>query len=255
MNGKQHRQGNAFMSIPITIYLIMYLGFNYWYLGIPAVMIWNADFEDIDQYQAVPKKWKAFKKWFIFGLKTIVVLALLVLVYSFYMLFIANSSLSNNELKAFIASITTLIFLSIAYWYTTTDNGRFLLAHRGFTHTLVIPATLFSLYSAISNAVDRTSSANTDVQYYLINVGKELLCVFILGFIFGCLGHTFLDSLCEAGVPLLWPISKSTISFGHAKTSDKKAKDKTHISSKIYTYVVCVISLIISAILIYRKLK
>ena len=50
-------------------------------------------------------------------------------------------------------------------------------------------------------------------------------------------------------------LKKGPFVDAHLEKWVKRAKDGTHISSKMYTYSVCIISILISAYLIYNKIQ
>ncbi len=235
MIGKQHQIMT--FSLSTLVVFIMYYVFNYsafYFLMVP-VSTYFSTFPDIDQVMSVPKQWRTVKAILQFLIPVVFFASAAILVYSINKYInITNFDESQKYLSAIIVSFIVLSMYGIAYFYIQTD-GKFLTAHRGFTHTLVVPGILYGLYYSLDKS-----------QRVL-----EIVAGFTLAICIGWTAHIVEDSFCKAGVPLLWPLTKSSISFGWAKTGgNKNVYGSVHYSSWIYTIIITAVGLF-GIILVY----
>lgn len=79
-----------------------------------------------------------------------------------------------------------------------------LLTHRGFTHTLAIPALLAFL------------------QYWLMSIPIAVLPDLVFGFNVGWVIHIIADMFNKKGVPVLWPLTKQHFHVANVLTSSNQ---------------------------------
>ena len=240
MLGIQHREFNILFSIMSAVILIGVLGFGLQFLGIIPIAIFFSTFPDIDQ-QYAPKEFRTAKLLFTTTLVAVFLLAIGVIIY-FSNLFIKGQNISNYY-KYIGLSIGILIIYILLYMYSKSKNGRFLFAHRGFTHTLILPILLLVIYYQL------TKIEPTIGKKYIILL--KILEVFVMGIFTGLLGHIFIDGTCKAGVPILFPITNKKLHWGNAITSDPKRPRQAHKSSIIMTKFWSIVCIIIAVIICF----
>lgn len=247
MQGKQHAQfGIPFGALVATI-LIVILGFGPQYLLIIPIAWFTSTLPDIDQVTTVPKRWRMLKFILLSLVMSVFIISVVCTCYLGYNIFIQKFEFEEYA-KYFGASLGVLCFYIICFYFLQGKNGKFLTAHRGFTHILLIPVILWLLFIQL-NSINNPAME----QYQIILI--EVLKIITVGLFAGILGHQFLDLTCKAGLIWLWPIYRKKISIGNAVTSDPKHPRSAHPSSIITTYLwsaVCII-LIIVICFVYRN--
>ena len=246
MMGKQHVQfGIPFGALVATI-LIVILGFGPQYLLTIPIAWFTSTLPDIDQATTVPKRWRMLKFILLSLVMSVFIISVVCTGYLGYNIFIQKFEFEEYA-KYFGASLGVLCFYIICFYFLQGKNGKFLTAHRGFTHILLIPIILWLLFIQL-NSINNPAME----QYQIILI--EVLKIITVGLFAGILGHQILDLTCSRGLKFLWPISNKTIHIGNAISSDPKNPRKPHKSSVLMTNfcsLVCIILII--CILIYYK--
>ena len=235
MIGKQHKIMTFSLSSLVVMFMCYVKNYHPAYTLIIPVATYFSTFPDIDQAMSVPKEWRTVKAILQFLIPAVFFAAIGLLIYSITKYIDATDyDTASNYLYGITSSFIVLAAYAIAYFYIKTD-GKFLTAHRGFTHTLFVPFILGALYVSIDKSV----------------IILEVIAGLCLAICIGWTLHILEDSFCKAGVPLLWPISKSSISFGWAKTGgNKNVYGSVHYSSWVYTIILTAVGLF-GIILIY----
>lgn len=228
MTGKYHKRHNIPFGILVVLTGIVIFGFNPYYILSVPIIWFTATLPDIDQANTAPKEWKLIKNIWIAILVLLPIASIGGLGYGIY---IKNARLTT-------IGVVMLLSMLALNSYKNSKNGKFLWAHRGFTHTLIMPIILSIVFWQL-NKID-------DFKVQILNI-------FVLGIDLGIIGHIWLDLMCKAGCPILYPITNTKIHLWNAITSDKNAKDGTHISSKITTNTLCVIYVILIIFLMYQN--
>jgi len=245
MMGKQHSQFNIFFGILLSLVFICVLGFGPQYLLVIPIAIFTATLPDIDQARATPRRWKALKLFLSIAVVVILIISVIITVYYGYNIFTQKMNY-EDAIQVFSVSFGVLIFYWICFRYLKGKEGKFLTAHRGFTHILIIPIILVLVFIQLDKLVN--GPGLTSNQKLLIQSGQVL----IAGLFTGITGHIFLDLTCKAGVKILWPLYRQPISIGNAITSDPKNPRRAHPSSIITTYIWSTVCIILSILIIYN---
>jgi len=244
MLGPQHKQFNIPFSILISCILVGILGFSPIFFASIPVGIYTYSLCDIDA-QHVPRRWKMLKTLWISLIVSIFIVSLVATGYFGYNIFTQKMNY-NDVIQYFGLSLGVVLFYILCFKYNSSSKGKWLTAHRGFTHRLIvviIPMLVFwQLNSLIPNSNDK--------QIILIKTAQ----VFLAGLSTGILGHQLADLECARGIKgWLWPLfPETTISIGKAISADPKDPRKPHKSSIIYTNISCVIFIILTIIILIK---
>ena len=243
MLGQYHKQFNIPFSILIATALVGILGFSPIFFASIPVGIFTYSLCDVDA-QHVPKRWKMLKTLWISLIVSIFIISVIATCYLGYNIFTQKMNYEDT-IKTFGLSLGVVLFYIMCFKYTSTSKGKWLIAHRGFTHRLIVVIIPMLVFWQLNRMIPNS----TNNQIILIRIAQ----VFLVGLSTGILGHQFLDLCCRAGIRgWLWPLfPNTTISIGNAISADPKDPRKPHKSSIITTNFWCLVCIILIIVIIF----
>lgn len=120
------------------------------------------------------------------------------------MLFLIFASLNDTLWSSVVTLALILLPFGVLTALTKIEfvqrNIKFIVKHRGFMHTLILPACMVAA---------------------LFVIKEPVFAILLQGLLIGFVSHLFMDILNPKGCPILYPISKSNIKIMNIKTGGK----------------------------------